>query len=309
MVVILTRNITKFFVVDEPLSGVDIITIGCEEQLQKRNRLKGLAMQKLVKLIMAVKRDDISLQRIFKELNEKEIQFFIVEKPFKSSNNSLHRKWTYLHVEDFELFEEAWIQQQHINREWKICNHCGQRILARDQFSKKCWKCQKGWFQFSNERITSWHLLERGGRENVLDRLVCLDYIRPIILKKRLDFFRYQNGIFEIYESKNKETSGLTTLDLRSTLIYPFIIHRTGFPVEKFVIIYNGNMTEELQKAIINGYGRNFPFQIELIPIGEYLKINKIQVQKIKVRKNGNSFSYQIVKGSDSKIVIDLTEA
>ncbi|MFW9923344.1 MAG: hypothetical protein ACFFDW_08680 [Candidatus Thorarchaeota archaeon] len=305
---ILTRNIAKSFIVDEPIPGVDLVTVGCEEQLQKRNRLKGLAMQKLVKEVMLKKKEDISIKKIFEEVTERGSEFYIVERPFRTYNNHYRKRWDYIHQEDFASYEEFWIREEIIDRTYKICNQCGQKIKAGEQFSKRCWKCKKGWFHFSNEKSIAWKLVERGSKERILDRLLKEQYIKPAPLKKRLDFFHYSQGIFEIYETKNKEDSGLTSMDLRKTLIYPFIVHKSGFLVEKFVLIFNGELTEELQREIRKGYGRNFPFKIELCSIGEYLNLNKLHIKAIQVKKENNEYIYQFIKGNDSRIIIDLTD-
>lgn len=265
-------------------------------------------MQKLVRKIMSTKHEDTSIKRVFEELTERGSAYYIVEKPFRTFNKVFRQKWDYLHLESFSDYEEVWVREQVVDRSWKVCDHCGQKIRAGEQFSKKCWKCKKGWFHFSNETIVNWHLLERGFRERVIETLLEKDYIKIAPLKKRLDFFRYRDGIFEIYETKNKEKTGLSSQDLRKTLVYPFIVHNSGFTVKKFVMIYNGFLTDELRREIRKGYGRNFPFRIELCPIGDYLELNNVHIKAIKVSKKKNRYTYQLIRGSDDKIIIDLTE-
>ena len=309
MLVINSKRIARSFIVDDPQPEVDIVTIGCEDQLQKRNRLKGLAMQKLVRDIMPSSKDDISIKRIFEEITAKSLEYYIVEKPFRTQNKTFHRKWDYINSNDFEDYVELWSREQTIDKSWKICTHCGQRIKAGEQFSRKCWKCKKGFFRYANEKSSAWKIKTMGAKKRIIDLLLREEYIKHAPLKKRLDFFHYNNGVFEIYESKNKEETGLTTGDLRSTLIYPFIVHNSGFPVKKFFLIYNGVLTEELLREIRKGYGRNFPFKIELCPIGDYLNLNKLHIKTIQVINNDGDYNYNIKKGDSDKIIIDLTQA
>ena len=307
--IIFTRRMAKSFIVDNPLPGVDIITIGCEDSLQKRNRLKGLAMQKLVKEVMTNKIDDSSIGKILEEISNKSSEFFIIENTFKTQNQIFFRKWEYAHIDDFADYLEIWTREQVVDKTWKVCNYCGQRIKAGDQFSKKCWKCKKGWFHYANETSSSWRLVVRGAKDRVIEYLLSKQYLKPAPIKKRLDFFHYSDGVFEIYEAKNKEKTGLTTMDLRKTLIYPFIIHHCGYEVEKFVLVYNGKLTSELLREIRKGYGKNFPFKIELRPIGEYLQINRIHVKTIQViKEKDGDYNYLFEKGLEDKIVIDLTQ-
>ncbi|NHJ04511.1 MAG: hypothetical protein EAX90_06785 [Candidatus Heimdallarchaeota archaeon] len=265
-------------------------------------------MQKLVKEVMVNKIENSSIDRILEEITTKSTEFFVVENPFKTQNQVFFRKWDYIHIDDFDEYLEIWSREEIVDKTWKICNYCGQKIKAGEQFSRKCWKCKKGWYHFANEKSTAWKLVIRGEKERVLAHLLRKQYLKEAPLRKRLDFFHYSDGVFEIYEAKNKEETGLTTLDLRKTLIYPFIVHHCGFEVEKFVLIYNGELTPELLREIRKGYGKNFPFKIELCPIGEYLQINRLHVKAIQVLKTNGDYSYNIEKGFDDKIVIDLSQ-
>ncbi|MGC9777796.1 MAG: hypothetical protein HZR80_00975 [Candidatus Heimdallarchaeota archaeon] len=86
----------------------DILTIGCEDQLQKRNTLKGLAFQKLVRFIMRTSDEDCSVKRIFEQLTKQQSEYFIVTKQFKAQGKGFYRKWKYLHISDFDDYLEIW---------------------------------------------------------------------------------------------------------------------------------------------------------------------------------------------------------
>lgn len=292
--------------IQEHFSNEDIITIGCENQLQRRNTLKGLAMQKLVKLAMKHTDEDISVKRIFEKLLEQQIEYFIVNKPFKIQKNRFLRKWSYVHQEDFEDYLEIWIREQTIKKDWKICNYCGLRIRSSQQFSSKCKKCNKGWFQLATDEKTQWVLKNKGSKERTLTYLLREGFLKKIQLRKRVDFFHYLNGVFSIYEAKNKEITGLTPRDLQKTLIYPFIVQRSGFQVNELIVIYNGKITQELFRQIQKGYGVEFTFKIKLWSIGTFLSYNNIHVKGILVKQHGRDYNYEIIPGIASKLVIDL---
>ncbi|MGC9777797.1 MAG: hypothetical protein HZR80_00980 [Candidatus Heimdallarchaeota archaeon] len=144
-------------------------------------------------------------------------------------------------------------------------------------------------------------------RNRVLTFLLEYDYLKLAQLRKCLDFFHYANEVFSIYEAKNKEKSGLSFRDLRKTLIYPFIISRGNFPVEKLVLIYNGKITAELKNKVRKGFGKDFPFHIDLLPIHLFLMKKAVNVMCIKVEKIAENYEYTIIPGYSRKIIIDLT--
>jgi len=295
--------------IDDSHPDADIVTIGCEDQLQKRNRLKGLAMQKLVLEVMDSRKNDDSIAEISDVLSTQSADYFIVDIPFKLNIDTLYRKWEYLQSNALTEFLEIWVREEIIDKTWKVCSFCGQRIRAGEQFSRKCKKCKKGWFHFASEKLPTWKVLTMGSKDRMINILLEKGFIKPAPIRKRLDFFRYTKGVFEIYEARNKEYTGLTTMDLRKTLIYPFIVHNSGYKVEKFILVYNGHLTDELLREIRKGYGRNFPFKIELRPVGDYLRKNGLKIKAVRVLNDNGHYEYQLVKGFKNKIIIDLTEA
>ncbi|MHA1211145.1 MAG: hypothetical protein ACTSSH_01675 [Candidatus Heimdallarchaeota archaeon] len=286
----------------------DIVTVGCEDQLQKRNTLKGLAMQKMVRYTMGKKEEDISVKRIFEELSQKQVEYFIVEKSFKTQKEKFTHKWRYVHLDDFDDYLEIWIREQTIDRNWKICNHCGLTISASDQFSKKCRKCKKGWYQALTKKINRWVILNKGAKRRMIDLLVKEGCLKALQIRKRLDFFHYANNVFSIIEVKNKEKSGLSSRDLRKTLIYPFIVSRCGYTVKKLVLIYNGKITKELLRELSKGFGKDLPFEVELIHVRDFLLRNAIYIQGIRVSIIDEQYHYKIIPGQAKRITIDLTQ-
>ncbi len=286
----------------------DIVTIGCEDHLQKRNTLKGLAMQKLVcHSLGSENENDISLRKIFNNLKEIQNEYFLIEKPFRTQDKKFLSKWSYVHLTDFVEYIEIWIRERIIDKSWKVCNFCGQKIRSNEQFSKKCWKCKKGWFQVSEEKKSKWVLLNKGSKQRMIDFLLKNGFLKTVQIRKRLDFFTYSNNVFSIFEAKNKENTGLTVADLRKTLIYPFIIYRTGYDVKNLLLIYNGEISPSLRKELKRGYGSNFPFSIELCHISEFLKRNAVSIKEIHVKQVNDQYFYELIPGQTNNIIINLT--
>ena len=288
-------------------SKADIITIGCEDHLQKQNVLKGLALQKLVKYLIGETQEDISVKRILEQLSEKQSEYFVIEKPFKTQKNRYFKRWRFVHLSDFDEYLEIWIREQIIDKSWKICNNCGQKIKASDQFSRKCWKCKKGWYQSLTSKQDLWTLKIKGTKVRMIDYLQNNGYLKAAQLRKRLDFFHFSQGVFSIYEAKNKEKTGLTSKDLRRTLIYPYIVSRCGYKVEKLILIYNGTLTNKLRRELRKGFGEDLPFQVQLTSIRNFLLQKSINIKAIKVHKQNGSYNYEIIPGISKLLTIDLT--
>jgi len=287
--------------------NIDILTIGCEDHLQKRNTLKGLALQKLVGYTMGSNSEDNSIRKIFEELAGKQIEYFIVLKPFKTLEKKFIHKWTYIHHTDFNDYIEIWIRKQSVQKSWKVCNFCGQMINSKEQFSKKCWKCKKGWFQILTRKKSEWILLNKGSKQRMIDFLLNNGYLKSLQIRKQLDFFSYSDNIFSIFQAKNKENTGLTITDLRKTLIYPFIVSRCGYEVKRLLIIYNGEIATNLQKELSRGFGSNYPFEIELSHITNFLKEKAAFIKEIRVKQENNKYSYEIIPGQSNSIIINLS--
>ncbi|MHA1434674.1 MAG: hypothetical protein ACTSO7_12605 [Candidatus Heimdallarchaeota archaeon] len=84
-------------------SKADIVTIGCENQLQRRNTLKGLALQKLVRYTMKTSEEDISVKRIFEQLLNKQSEYYVIGIPFKTQEKGYYRKWRFVHHDDLPV--------------------------------------------------------------------------------------------------------------------------------------------------------------------------------------------------------------
>ncbi|MBN1328473.1 MAG: hypothetical protein JXA54_03265 [Candidatus Heimdallarchaeota archaeon] len=287
--------------------SIDIVTVGCENHLQKRNTLKGLALQKLVSYVMGNSNENKSIMRIFEELTENEIEYFTVLKPFKTLEKKFFYKWIYIHQSDFTDYVEIWVRKQSIEKNWKRCNFCGQIIKSKEQFSKKCWKCKKGYFQIQVKKETEWVLLNKGSKQRMIEFLLTAGYLKSVQIRKHLDFFSFSNNIFSIFEAKNKEKTGLTIMDLRKTLIYPFILSRCGYVVKKLLIIYNGEITAKLQRELSQGFGSSFPFDIELCHVIHFLNRYAISVKEVKVKQENNKYFYEIIPGQTNTILINLS--
>lgn len=286
----------------------DIITIGCIEHMQRRNKLKGIAMQKIVLSAMEPKKDDLSLKKILELVSQKAADFYMMNTPFKVDDKIYNIKNEFIHISEFPEKLQVYLKHKITDKKWKICSHCGQYILAETQRTKKCLKCKKGYFRFKVEVLDEWKLAFGGGREEVLQKM-CEEKILEKVsasLKKRADFFHYSDNVFYIFESKNKEKSGLSFGDLINSLVYPLIIKQCGYNVKKLVMIFNGFWTDELRQQIKEGFAKKFDFEVEFSPVKKWLEERGIKIKSVEVTKQGDGYTYQIIPGETKQIVINL---
>jgi len=141
----------------------------------------------------------------------------------------------------------------------------------------------------------------------MIDFLITDGYLKTVQIRKHLDFFSFSNNIFSIFQAKNKENTGLTIMDLRKTLIYLFNVSRCGYEVKKLLIIYNGEIATNLQKELSRGFGSNYPFEIELCHITNFLKEKAAFIKEIRVKQENNKYSYEIILGQSNSIIINLS--
>lgn len=317
----------------------DIVTVGCDKYsidgvLQRRNKLKGVAQQKLL-LKTVDSKDDISINTLRKIFQDNISKLYVVEASVIINSLMYERKSDYIRYDKLPDIIEAKTRSIIKDRTYKICSNCGQKISALNQWSRRCRRCQGGNFRFPEEKLNYDRVIHPfDAKDRVLADLIKQGYIKQCtFLNKRMDFFRFHDGYFDIYESKNKEKSSLTYSDYFNTLKYPIMVEQCGYDVKKLTIIYNGSLALKLLEWYKkdSGYtpevlGSDFSvkgaptkaevldtpininnFETEFIPIGRYLKEHDISVEKIVVSKNGDTYDYNIVNGESEFITIDLS--
>lgn len=318
----------------------DVVTIGCDKYsvhgvLQRRNKLKGTAHQKLL-LKTVDSKDDISIDTLRKIFQENISKLYVVESSVIINNLMYERSSDYIIYDKLPDIIEAKVRKIIKDRTYKICSNCGTKISAFNQWSRRCRHCQGGNFRFPEEKINYDRVIHPfDAKDKVLETLVKQGYIKQCtFLNKRLDFFRFHNGSFDIFESKNKEKTSVTYSDYFNSLRYPIMVEQCGYEVKKLTIIYNGSLALKLIERFKKDSGYTpevlgsdfavkgeptkaevldtpiniFNFESEFIPIGRYLKDHGISVEKIIVTKKEKAYDYNIIEGESEYITIDLSK-
>ena len=318
----------------------DVVTIGCDNYsingvLQRRNKLKGVAQQKILLQTMD-STDDLSIETLRKMFSEKISTLYIVEASVVINNCLYERKSDYIIYDKLPDIIEAKTRTMIKDKTYKVCSHCGQKISAFNQFSRRCRHCGQGNFRFPTEKIQYDRVIHPFDRKDrVLETLIHKGYIKQCtFLNKRLDFFRFNNGIFDIYESKNKEKTAVSYSDYFRSLRYPIMVEQCGYDVKQLTIIYNGALSPKIIKRFKKDSGytpevlgndfsirvkptkqevldtpieESFDFEVVFLPIGQYLKQHGICIEKINVTKDNGNYRYEITNGDSEFITIDLT--
>jgi hypothetical protein len=291
-------------------ASVNLVTLGCQH-LQLRNKLKGIAMQKLILSTLENHKEDISIKEVLSLCNHKIKDYYWVQSPFKTSNKEFLTKYEVLNISEIEEKDSILIKEKIINKKWKKCSHCGKFVTAEwlKGKKKKCWKCRKGFFRYETKIFQNYKKVYDGNKDSVIKNLCDEGYLKKIPnLNKRLDFFHYANNVFFIFESKNKELTELTFADVVRTLVYPQALRDCGYVVEELIIVFNGSFGEELMYGIQKGFAEKFNFKVVFKPIEFYLKENGLHIEKVIVTKTESGYEYKIIEGDSEKINIDLRE-
>jgi len=287
---------------------VDITTRGCLEHMQQRNKLKGIAMQKIILETIENKKEDISIKKILGIVKGEAKNYFYVATPFKTDYKDF-MKYEYVQLNEFKSNLKIFVYKvdKTVSKKWKECSNCGQYILAESQVTKKCHKCNKGFFRYRKGQTKRWVKLIEGSRDKVIDKLKSLKILKQLtFLNKRVDFFAFKNRNFYIFESKNKELSGVNFRDIRSALFYPIIISKCGYRVNKVKIIFNGSFQGELANILSKGITKKYYFKVDFQRVCDYLKEKGINIKGIDIEYKDGKYIYNVVKGDAETLEIRI---
>lgn len=302
-------------------SKTDIISLGMMHNIPKRNKLKGIAQEKLLSLVFGSK-NDISIKNLLKKLDIAcnnyfyvNISFFINNILFKPNYNNKYEFYNFNLINSDEENKYVLKTISH-NAIFCYCSFCKNRTqinsinvpFLKKILNKKCYFCKKEKTLLS-QKETKYNEIIFYSREDLLEYLFKSKIIKKILpFSKRLDFFKYNEvtGDLEIYESKNKEITGLQAKDVYTTLKYVDIMQSFGYNVKHLIIIYNGGFSFEnfiLEEALNS---RNY--YIEPRAIKKYIEDKGFFISKIIVEKNNNKYDYKIITGKEENIIIILPE-
>ena len=285
--------------------GPDIITIGCDDYskpgtLQRRNKTKGTAQQKLIAIALDIQRDDISINTLLEQMEDKARFIYRVETPVKINSTAYPFRRSYISQKDIPPHVEAYAKEITSKPRIVECDKCGNRILASKKQTRKCRKCGEGWFHLLPKKPwVSWKPLLQAEKPIAILRLMEHGYLKPVRITKRPDIFHYRDGVITVFESKNKECTSLRMPDFFETLKYPRLLDLCGHKTKELHIVYNGTLDKDLSRYISGrhpyiGEIGQYPYRIRLIPIRRFLREHGVYWNHVRVEKGKKGYLYHM---------------
>lgn len=133
--------------------------------------------------------------------------------------------------------------------------------------------------------------------EQAVDFLKENDYIAKSSFKdkikgKRLDSWRYNGERVEIFESKNKEKTGLNYSNIAQVFYYIKAMRKAGLDTTKDArIVYNGRFPESLLKSI-RFFEEEYGYSLEAISLEEWCREKGTYIETIEIGKDIQGTQY-----------------
>lgn len=258
-------------------SDCKLITTGNIDHLQRTNKLKGTAAEKLFKSISKTfdNNGEATITKILKKLDKESRDRYIIKKSFKLSistyDTPFKTKFSYKNI----YFNQKFLEKNNV----VAIEHKkrGLKDLAKGAF----------WVQHFENTDTK--------NQDIIQYLISENIIALPEFMKRVDSYIYNNGSLVIFESKNKELTSITERDYYMTLYYATLLTSQNIPTRKIVILYNGPSRDSISKVEkrINESGR-FPFLVQFTHLIDFCKINEVYPKIILVEKTTKGYEYKI---------------
>jgi len=189
-------------------------------------------------------------------------------------------------------------KQTHYYKDLQKCRKCGQGNYSkvRSEFSTSNWEWEKSDI----------------GLDKAVEYLKDNSFIsessfRDKISGQRLDTWRYDGDKVEIFESKNKEKTGITYGNIAQVFYYIKGLRKAGLDTtEDARVIYNGEFPESLVKSLVY-FKEEYGYTIEAVSLKEWCREKEKYVESISIGKNVDGLSYS--DSGDYSIDVNLSDS
>jgi len=275
-------------------------TIGLENNRQKRNKIKGIAQEILIKEVVGgQERNDVSASKIIKKAlcRYGDSKYFFCKHEVKMFNGITKKKIVYHKYEG--------IPEYRLRKDFKdIKGNSDYFFLSCKFYKRGKWEHLGKVFKFE----TLLHKLKKSykiksGREEMEKTPCSIDYFSDL----RTDYIFYNGRNLKVFESKNKEDTHLSNSDIGKSMKYPLLFKAIGAQYDNFQIIYNGSIIKN-STDILDYYRKRYNLNIKppkLITayLREKTDINGIKIKDLPVKDN-----YELKRSkSPLQYYIDLT--
>ena len=179
---------------------------------------------------------------------------------------------------------------------------------------QKCRKCGKGNYSKIKSEFSSssweWEKTDIG-LDYAVDYLKENNFISESsfedkISGQRLDTWRYDGEKVEIFESKNKEKTGLTYGNIAQVFYYIKSLRKAGLDTtEDARIIYNGQFPESLVTSLVY-FEEEYGYTIEAVSLKDWCREKGKFVESISIGKNVDGVNYS--DSGDYSIDVKLSD-
>lgn len=187
---------------------------------------------------------------------------------------------------------------------WCTCSNTSKyRNSKKILETSKCRKCNDGYFhktkthaykEFSKAKtnLSKKEVFQKLQKDNHICKYSLLNQVN----RKTTDIWTDENQLM-IYEAKNNEDTKVNTSSVIQVVTYMKSLQKSGLSFSKSKIIYNGLLPD---KTVEIADKMSDSFEIEFIPIKQFLKQNNLIIDKIEIGKQvegeqyGDTGSYNI---------------
>jgi len=230
-------------------------TLGIEKNLPKRNKIKGIAQELLIKEITGGDNDnDTSATKIIEEAIKLygDTKYFFCNHRVQLYNGLTKEKVTYNKHEG--------ITEERLHRDFFRVKGEQPYVLVSTKFAKnRKWKSLGKAFRAE----TLFNMLQRVYSQKTSDGTV---QHRPCSVDTfgnlRTDYVFYDEHGLRVFESKNYELTHLSYKDIARSMKYPLLFKAVGADTSNFRIIYNGSIVQRSADAL-DYYRQRYDLEIQ----------------------------------------------
>jgi len=216
-----------------------------------------------------------------------------------------------------EIKASKWnVESKWGSNEWCNCQNPDKKThYFQEDSYRKCRKCRKGNYSKMRTEFSSkdWNpiktniSLKEGVTYLQEEGFIAESSFKDKISGKRLDTWRFDGERVEIFESKNKEKTGLTYGNIAQVFYYVKALRKAGLDTtEDARIIYNGEFPSRLLDSIMffqNEYG----YSIEAFSLKQWCREKGTYIESITIGKDIEGLKYS--DSGDYKVNVKLTNS
>lgn len=257
------------------MDNTKIICVGNTENLQRTNKLKGTAMEIMVKNSLGINHKDISIKKYVEDYLNKNLVYKIRVKKYFKIQNKLYSPDSFFYP------------KKHI----KLDKYC---VLYNLNYSR--FHHPKYFFVDKKSLLSA--LQEHG-----------LITKPKKIVYKRVDFVYKRNDVLYVMDCKNKENTGLTFYDMESVIAYIDYFLTEDVNIKNVAVVHNGGFSGLAEDTLKEYFSGKYPsLNINMVDCYDLLRSFGSYISRCNIFYDSSKkkYVYNLINGHDDKILIDI---